>query len=163
MAVYTDFMIVCGLSSDGGMVNGKETDWYHFGLPVKSGEIWEFQFQTYRDVSRPLATVIGSFVMYDRNGVYVGTTPGPVADVSDAGSTWVRYTFQQQFNNDLYVFPAIWWHSGGGPLFERYLAGVQVAQVKSAGAVTVVRPDVFLTLGATGHTLGSTQAILGPD
>jgi hypothetical protein len=162
MAVYTDFMIVCGLSVDGTPVNGKETDWYHFGLPVRSGEIWEFQFQCYRDTSAPVATVIGSFVMYDRNGTYIGTTPGPVANLSDVGNTWTRYTFQQQFNNDLYVFPAIWWHAATA-LVARYLAGIQVAQVKSAGAVTVIRPDVFLTLGATGHTLGGTQAILGPD
>jgi hypothetical protein len=161
VAVYTDFMIICGLSADGGLVNGKETDWYHFGLPVDSGDIWEFQFQCYRAAARPAATVIGSFVMYDRNGVYVGTTPGPVSDLTDVGDTWSRYAFQYQFNNDLYVFPAIWWHAVTA-LSERYLAGVQVAEVKSAGAVTVVRPDVFLTLGATGHTLGSTQAILGP-
>lgn len=163
MAVYADFMVICGLSSNGAPVNGAETDWYHFGLPVHAGEIWEFQFQCMHKAGVPDATVIGSFVMYDNKGVYRGTTLGPVSDLVDSTS-WQQYSFQYQFSGNLYVFPAIWWHSTASPtpLNARYIAGVQVAQVQSAGAVTVISPDVFLTLGAAGKTLASPKAILGP-
>jgi hypothetical protein len=155
-----DFVVVCGLSANGGFDGTQETDWYHFGIPVQANDIWQFQFQCCHKTGAPNATVIGSFVMYDRNGVYIGTTPGPISDLTDS-TAWQTYSFQYQFTAMRYVFPAIWWHAATA-LQARYVCSAQMSAYTGIGGLAVVQPDIFLTLGATGKTLGSTKAILGP-
>ena len=171
---YTDFAIVCGLSTD-----EEPDDWLHQGISVQTDEIWELQFQCCHKsdgpAAGPNATVIGSFVMYDIQGNYVGTTQGPLSDVTDAAApAWTFYSFQYSFTSRFYVFPAIWWHAAT-PLVARYLCGVQMAKVSSSGgAIAVLQPDIFLTLGAgtgtvpptgtdPGKVLGGTKSTLGPD
>lgn len=147
---YTDYGIVCGLSPTGGWDGVKETDWYTLGIPVQAQDIWEFQFQCCHKSPDPNATVIGSYVMYNPQGVYVGTTPGPAVPLTDS-TAWQQYTFQYQFTGNLYVFPAIWWH-GTSVLNARYLCGVQVARTQSVGVIVtgaIVVPDILLvTAGA---------------
>jgi hypothetical protein len=161
MATYTDFAIVCGLSRNGGFDGAKETDWYKYGIPTRQNDIWELQFQCCHKTGDPNATVIGSFVLYDRTGKYIGTTTGPVTNLTDS-TAWQRYAFQYQFVGDRYVFAAIWWHAAT-PLSKRYICGVQMAKVTQAGQdVTVVTPDIYLTLGVAAKTLGGPQSHLGP-
>ena len=170
MATYTDFNIICGLSRDGAPVNGKETDWLHYAIPVQPNDIWEFQFQCGHRSGDPDATVIGSFVIYDSTGLYRSTTPGPAANLTDGAITsgnvgWKQYVFDYQFGNGhFYVFPAIWWHAATA-LSARYLAGVQVARIDSeGGAVVVMGPDIFLTLGTSDplKELAAAHARMGP-
>jgi hypothetical protein len=142
MAVLNDFVIVCGLSPDGGFDGAKETDWYRFGISVQAGDIWELQFQCCHKSGAPAANVIGSFVMYGSDGIYRGTTPGPASDLVDS-TAWQQYSFQYQFPGPFYVFPAVWWHAAT-PLQARYLCAVQMAQVQSVGTV-VVTPNVFVS------------------
>jgi len=164
MATLNDFVVVCGLSADGGYDGSQETDWFHFGIPVHKDEIWELQFQCCHKSGAPNATVIGSFVAYGADGSYVGTTLGPIQDLTDS-TAWQLYTFQNKFVGTRYVFPAIWWNAAT-PLSARYLAGVQMAQVVGAGSLVVVQPDIYLTLGTdpatSGKYLASDKAKLGP-
>lgn len=148
---YTDFAIVCGLSTNGGFDGVRETDWYTLGIPVEAQDIWEFQFQCCHKTGDPNATIVGSFVMYNPQGAYVGTTPGPAANLTDS-TAWQQYTFQYQFTGNLYVFPAIWWH-GASVLNARYLAGVQMAQTQSVGVV--VSPSITLPLDVLALVGGS--------
>lgn len=152
-----DFAIICGLSTD-----GEPDDWLHLGVVAQAQEIWELQFYCCHKSGAPDATVIGSFVMFDNQGRYVGTTAGPIQNVVDS-TTWTFYSYQYQFTTLRYIFPAIWWH-GAGVLGSRYLCGVQMAAVESQGGLAVVlQPDIYLTLTPSGpKKLGSTQAHLGP-
>jgi len=141
---YQDMAIVCGLSGDDA--NG---DWEHFGLPVQEGDIWEFAFLCCHKLGPPDAEVMGSFVIYDGNGVYRSTAPDPTTTSPPAplidSTQWQRYTYQHRFTGHLYVFPAIWWH-GPGELESRYVAAVQMARILGGATVQVAQPDVFLTL-----------------
>lgn len=151
MATLTDLVIVCGLSASGGFDGVRETDWYKFGIPVDAGDIWELQFEFCHKTGDPNATVVGSYVIYASDGRYVGTTPGPAANLTDS-TAWQLYSFQNQFTGNYYVFPAIWWHAATA-LTARYLCGVQMAPVQSAGALAVVAPNVFtLTADTSGLT-----------
>lgn len=154
--IYTDYSIVCGLSTD-----GEPDDWLHLGIPVHPTEIWELQFQCCHKSGAPDATVIGSFVMFDNQGAYIGTTPGSV-DVLTDSTSWQTHKFLYQFTQLAYVFPAIWWHSAT-VLVARYLSAVQMSRiVSSGGAAVVLTPDIFLTLGVDAKKLAGPQSHMGP-
>jgi hypothetical protein len=156
MATLTDFVVICGLSPTGGFDGAKETDWYKLGIPVDAGDIWEFQFQCCHKTGDPNATVVGSFVMYSSTGLYVGTSPGPAANLTDS-TAWQLYSFQNQFTGNYYVFPAIWWHAAT-VLGARYVCGVQMAAVQSTGALTVIPPDVLtLTTDTSGFDFATLE------
>jgi len=127
MASVTDFTIVCGLSVDGGLEGNVETDWQHFGIPVKANETWEFQCQCCHAAGAPNATVVGAFVAYDSKGLYRATMSAPAPVLTDSTS-WQRYSFQTVFANDLYVFPALWFHAATA-LQARYVAAAQMAKI----------------------------------
>lgn len=126
-AVVTDFTVICGLSADGGWDGDKETDWQHIGIPVHSGELWEFQCQCTHAVGAPNATLVGAFVAYGSDGFYRSTMSAPAPVLTDS-TAWQLYSFQNLFTSDLYVFPALWWHAAT-PLGARQVAAAQMARV----------------------------------
>jgi phage tail-like protein len=175
--LYTDFVIVCGLSPTGS--TGGLPDAIQFGIPVRGGELWEFSFNMVKPTAGPTAQVVASWVAYDTNGVLKGvyqdaTTYAPNGYLSDTGA-WTKYRMQHIIASGGdglvtdpaggicgYIIPCIWWHAPTA-MTARYIMGAMLTSIKGVGgAIVPLPPDVYLTLGST-KLLNSPQSILGPD
>jgi len=180
LMAYTEFMIVCGFTQQG--VTDNISDGIHYGVPIRFGELWEFNFWMLHRAGAPQAVVQGSWVQFDLDGKSMGVVPTGTYLLPDGGIkddvNWVHYEFQHIVGDDSdgyadpgdagvvgYIIPAIWWKSTSAtPLAARYLQGLMLAKINTLGGrIEPVTPDVFLTLGVTGQIPPDTHDLLGSD
>ena len=147
------------------------------GIPVEPGALYDFQIDVSRTASVPVSDVWLGIMWFNETGLQTGRI---ATDVRPAQPDNIDHTTWDQFNcqafapaiepllpttppaaaDAYYAVPFVWWRTASPsalpfPANGHLLAGTMFSKVVSAGeAVQPISPDVLLTMGVAGKTIG---------